>query len=95
MFKREKKTLVYQSKNQQDYEKAQELLREAGIDMKAWATQETPVGGCGCKIDVRKVAGGKDVPKEIFHIEVAQKDGEQAAATLKDRVLPVRNYGFG
>ena len=60
MFKREKKSVVYRSKQEDDWKVAQDLLKEAGIEFKEIATEEVPVGGCGCggSFDPRKFADG-------------------------------------
>lgn len=89
-----RKTLVYQSKDKADWEKAQSLLTERGIDMKAWNVEEPPMAGCGVKIDPRTFLNKNPVPKVLYKIEVANADREQAQTVLKDQVQPVRFYGF-
>jgi len=91
------KSIVYRSKLEDDWNVAQKLLEEAGIEFKQVATEEVPVGGCGCKIDPRRFADGaaKDVPKRIYRIEVADADKERADAVLAGKVQPVRSYGLG
>ena len=97
MFKREKKSVVYRSKQEDDWKVAQDLLKEAGIEFKEIATEEVPVGGCGCKIDPRRFADGapKEISKRVYRIEVAEADKEKADAALEGKVLPVRSYGMG
>ena len=90
-----RKSLVYCSKDRDDWEKAKGLLAEAGIDITARNVEEPPVGGCGAKIDARSFLSGKSVSKDIYRIEVAPADRERAEAALKDKVLPVRHYGLG
>ena len=92
-----RKSVVYRSKLEDDWNVAQKLLEEAGIEFKQIATEEVPVGGCGCKIDPRRFADGaaKNVPKRIYRIEVAEADKERADAVLAGKVQPVRSYGLG
>ena len=89
------KSLVYSSKEEQDWQKAKKLLEEAGISFHSWVSEEPPVGGCGSKIDIRSFGTGKRVLKEIFKIEVEKTDRKEAEKILKDQVLPVRYYGTG
>ena len=53
-----RKSLVYCSKDREDWEKARGLLAEAGIDITARNVEEPPVGGCGAKIDARSFLSG-------------------------------------
>ena len=90
-----RKALVYRSKDKQDWEKAQELLGQAGLECFPFAGQEPPVPGCGAKIDPRKFMNKSPVPTTLYTIQVAAADKEKAEAALADKVLPVRSYGFG
>ena len=93
-MKREKKVIVYRSKDRADWEKALALLAEAGIESFPFESEESPAPSCGAKIDPRKFMNKKPVPTSIFRIEVARSSGERAAGVLEGRVLPVRSYGF-
>lgn len=90
----ETKRIVYRSKDEEDWKMAQKLLTDAGVDFHEWKTSDVPAGGCGAKLDVRKLSG-KKVPKTIYHIEVANKDYGHATSVLLDRVKPVLSYGAG
>lgn len=89
-----KNKTVYRSKDQDDWEAAQKLLKDAGLSYHFWTTEDVPAGGCGAKFDVRRLSG-KAVPKTIFHIEVDGSVYEKAADVLRGRVLPVLSYGTG
>ncbi len=89
------KTLVYRSKDRADWEKARQLLQEAGLECFPFAGEEPPVPGCGAKIDPRKFMNPNPVPTTLYEIKVASEDREKAAAALEGKVLPVRSYGFG
>lgn len=88
----ETKRIVYRSKDEEDWKKAQGLLTDAGIEFYEWTTADIPAGGCGAKLDVRKLSG-KKIPKTIYQIEVGNKDYSHAVSALQDRVKPVLSYG--
>lgn len=89
------KRIVYRSKNKADWEEAKRLLTESGIEHYPHAGDETPVAGCGAKIDPRKFMNEKPVPSKIFSIEVAKEDKERAEHVLDGKVQPPRSYGYG
>ena len=64
-----KKVLVYQSKDEQDWEKAKGILAEGGIGFHDWASEEVGACGCGAKLDIRKFGRKEPIPTRIFHIE--------------------------
>lgn len=90
-----KQILVYQSKDEADYRKAQDLLAETGTACHAWETEEVSASGCGAKLDIRKVGRKEPIPTKIFHIEVDPADEGTAKAALKGKVRPVLYYGYG
>ena len=90
-----RKSLVYCSKDREDWEKAKGLLEAEGIGMTALNVEEPPIAGCGAKVDARAFLKAKPVPTEIYRIEVAPADRERAETALKDKVQPVRYYGLG
>ena len=47
------KTLVYRSKDKDDWDKAKKLLEEADITYFPFAAQESPIPGCGAKVEPR------------------------------------------
>ena len=89
-----KREVIYQSKKPEDWEKAQSLLKEAGIAHHAWTAEEAPAGGCGSKIDPRKFLRKVAIPKLICRIEVAAEDREKAQNVLNGQVLPFIHYGL-
>lgn len=94
-MKKWRKALVYRSKDRADWDKAKELLQQAGVECFALAGEEPPVPGCGAKIDPRKFMNPNPVPTTLYTIDVAAGDREKAEAVLAGRVLPVRSYGYG
>ena len=89
-----KTVLVYQSKKKDDWEKAQKLLTDAGIEFHAWEAEEPPVAGCGSKIDPRKFMRKVEIPREIYRIEVDRDIHAEAKKALQGKVLPVISYGL-
>ena len=94
-MKRQRKELVYRSKDRADWEKAKELLAGAGVESFPFVAEEPPVPGCGAKIDPRKFMNPNPVPTTLYTIEVAREDAGRARAVLAGQVLPVRSYGYG
>lgn len=90
-----KNILVYQSKDEADYQTAQRLLSEAGIEHHAWETEEVSACGCGGKVDIRKFGRKDPIPTKIFHIEVDTGSGADAKTVLRGKVKPVLSYGYG
>lgn len=89
-----KKSIVYRSKNKEDWEKAQALLNGAGIESWPFAAQESPIPGCGAKVDPRSFLNKNPVPDKVCRIEVALADQEKAHSVLDGQVQPVRSYGY-
>ena len=94
-MKKWRKALVYRSKDKADWEKARELLREAGVEHFPFSGEEPPVPGCGAKIDPRKFMNPNPVPTTLYTIDVAAEDKARAEAALAGKVLPIRSYGYG
>ena len=89
-----KKTIIYRSKDSEDWEKAKALLESAGIAYSSFAAEEAPMAGCGAKIDPRRFMNPNQVPSTVYRIEVALDQKEKANSVLLGRVQPVRSYGF-
>ena len=89
-----KTALVYQSKKKDDWDKAQKLLSDAGVEFNAWKAEEPPIAGCGSKIDPRKFMRKVEIPKEIYRIEVDKDSRSNAEKILQGNVLPVISYGL-
>ncbi len=89
-----KKTLVYRSKDKDDWDKAKKLLEEADIAYFPFAAQESPIPGCGAKVDPRRFLNRNPVPSTIYRIEVSVENKERAGSILEGKVLPIRSYGY-
>ena len=80
-----KKAEIYESRNREEWKLAKSALKAAGITCWAGHTElSPPVGGCGAKIDIRKVGGNYD--PETYYIRVAT-DRAGEAKTLLSREL--------
>ena len=89
-----KKTLVYRSKDKDDWDNAKKLLEEADIACFPFAAQESPIPGCGAKVDPRRFLNKNPVPSTIYRIEVLMENTERADSMLEGKVLPIRSNGY-
>ena len=89
-----KKSLVYCSKDKEDWEKAKQILDESSVEYEAWHAEDVPMGGCGAKVDPRKFMNDKPYLSTIYKIEVDNDTYNYASAVLRGRVLAPRSYGF-
>ena len=90
-----KKVLVYQSKDEQDWEKAKGILAEGGIGFHDWASEEVGACGCGAKLDIRKFGRKEPIPTRIFHIEVEPVDlpnGQRIGSTCYEQLEQMLAY---
>lgn len=90
-----KTALVYRSKDENDFAAAKTLLTEAGVAFSPFAAEESPVSGCGGKVDHRRYIKTRPVSSVIYRIEVDAADKERAEGVLEGKVQPVRSYGVG
>ena len=76
-----KKTEIYESNNREEWKRAKAVLKAAGIARWAGHTElSPPVGGCGAKIDIRRIGGNYD--PETYYIRVTDDRAEEAKALL-------------
>ena len=87
-----RKTLVYRSRDKEDWVKARNLLASNGIEHTPFESAEAPMAGCGIKLHPGNFWGTRKQP--IFRIEVPLTHREQANAVLQGNVLPVKECGF-
>lgn len=91
-----KKVIVYRSRDEADFNKAVDLLKEAGIYCYPFESEDMPTLGCGARINPARIGGTKgDFPEIIYRIEVGIDDEEKAREILKDKVLKVMDLGLG
>ncbi len=89
-----KKTVVYLSYDEADFEKAKSLLIDAKIKFYEYQAEEMPVVCCGAGLDPRKLnSDGKQ--RLVYRISVATEDEQKALGLLKGQVLEIRTvHGF-
>lgn len=76
-----KKVEIYAGKDEAQFEALKKLLRENKIRYGTGWTQSEIVGGCGCKINVQKVANPKYTPF-TWYVFVRPQDEARARALL-------------
>lgn len=80
-----KKTEIYESRDRKEWKRARSALKAAGISHWAGhAELSPPVGGCGAKIDIRRIGGNYD--PETYYIRVAVDCAEAAKALLSQEL---------
>lgn len=87
-----RQSMVYRSRDKEDWMCARGLLEEQGIAHKPSEKEEMPMGGCGAKIQPGNFWGKSR--GRIFCIEVALELKEKAERILQGKVLPVRECGI-
>ena len=80
----EKKTAVYLSTDETDYNLAKEILEKEHIKYYEFASEEMPVVGCGARINPARVNNHLDLM--IYRLSVAPEDVEKAITVLQGNV---------
>lgn len=80
----EKKEEVFCKQDREGWTAAKAALKAAGIrGVKAWHYEsEPPVGGCGCKLDIRNFGPNGRIDREMYVVAVPAAELERAAAVL-------------
>lgn len=86
------KSVVYRSRDKEDWLRAKNLLETCGIDFVPLESTEVPVAGCCARLQPGNMFGKENRP--VFSIEVPKKYKEQAAELLQGKVRPVMDCGF-
>ena len=83
----EKREEVFSRRDKAAWTAAAEALRAAGIrGVRARHCQvEPPVGGCGCKIDIRNCGPNGVIDREEYFITTPAEEAERARAILAER----------
>lgn len=81
----EKREEVFCKKDREAWKAAQAALKDAGIPgVRARHCQvEPPVGGCGCKLDIRDFGPKGRIDREIYYITVPAAEAERAKSVLE------------
>lgn len=87
MFKFKRWVKILDSGNKSDVDRAADILKNAGIDTKIWASEPMPVGGCGAQMRPTDWSGKKpDIRVRtdmVYHLAVAADDEDNARRLLK------------
>ena len=64
---------------------AREALESAGIGKVRMGhyEKEPPVGGCGCKLDIRNFGPQGRIDREIYYLDVPAEEAERARSILR------------
>ena len=79
-----KKTAVYLSTDETDYNLAKEILEKEHIKYYEFASEEMPVVGCGARINPARVNNHLDLM--IYRLSVAPEDVEKAITVQQANV---------
>ena len=82
----EKREEVFCKRDREDWTAAKAALKAAGIrGIRAWHCEvEPPVGGCGCKLDIRNFGPNGRIDRELYLISVPVSELEEAKAVLEN-----------
>ena len=82
----EKREEVFCRRDRAGWTAAKSALKAAGIrGVKAWHCEtEPPVGGCGCKLDIRNFGPNGRIDRELYLISVPVSELEEAKAVLEN-----------
>lgn len=80
----EKREEVFCKRDRAGWTAAKAALKAAGIrGVRAWHyEEEPPVGGCGCKLDIRNFGPKGRIDREMYVVAVPAEEAERAAAVL-------------
>ena len=80
----EKREEVFCRQDREGWTAAKAALKAAGIrGVRAWHYEtEPPVGGCGCKLDIRNFGPKGRIDRETYVVAVPAEETERAAAVL-------------
>lgn len=81
----EKREEVFSRRDKAGWEAARAALEKAGVrGVKARHCQvEPPVGGCGCKLDIRNFGPNGRIDREEYFITVPAEEAERARRVLE------------
>lgn len=86
----EKRKEVFCRRDKAGWKAARDALKAAGIrGVRAWHyEQEPPVGGCGCKLDIRNFGPNGRIDREVYVVSVPAPEAERAARVLVNLAGP-------
>ena len=81
----EKREEVFCKRDRAGWTAAKAALKAAGVrGVRAWHFEdEPPVGGCGCKLDIRNFGPRGRIDREQYFITVPAEEAEKARKVLE------------
>lgn len=81
-----KKETVFEKRDRAACLAAREALEAAGISRVRMGHCETepPVGGCGCKLDIRNFGPNGRIDRETYFLEVPAEEADRARGILNN-----------
>lgn len=81
--------LIYQAqKGRTHWTAAKNALRAAGLKINSGQTEaESPICGCGSRLDPRNFGIGGKIDRTLYYIEALPEDAARAKALLQDQHL--------
>ena len=80
---------IFDSEDKDEVEKAADILKNAGLETKIWASEPMPVGGCGAQMRPTDWSGKKRAVKAkidiVYHLAVIKSEEAQAKDLLKNK----------
>lgn len=82
----EKREDVFCKQDREGWKAAKAILQAAGVrGVKAWHCEtEPPVGGCGCKLDIRNFGPNGRIDRELYLVSVPVSELDKAKAVLEN-----------
>lgn len=80
----EKREEIFCKQDRKGWTMARAALKAAGIrGVRAWHYEtDPPVGGCGCKLDIRNFGPNGRIDREMYVVTVPAAEMEKALAVL-------------
>ena len=80
----EKREEVFCKRDREDWTAAKAALKAGGIrGIRAWHCEvEPPVGGCGCKLDIRDFGPNGRIDREMYLVTVPSAEAGRAREVL-------------
>lgn len=81
----EKRQEVFCKRDRKGWIAIRSALKDAGIrGVRAWHyEEEPPVGGCGCKLDIRNLGPKGRIDREIYVVSVPVSELDQVKSLLE------------
>ena len=82
-----KKFTIYKKKDRETWQKIKGVLKDAGIKgfrASSYSADSLSACGCGSKLDPRNFGANGKIDRDVYFIDVSEKDFEQAKKILAE-----------